>query len=63
MGSQPERVLHFMHRPEVINLPERRGKVVEGVVRKVWSGVRVWERFISVLGWPAREVEGVVKKV
>lgn len=62
-GSQPERMLHFTYRPDVINLPEKRRKVVEGRVRKSWGGVRVWERLMSVLGWPVHKVEGVMKRV
>jgi hypothetical protein len=61
-GSQPERMLHFTHRPDVINLPERIHARAE--LTKVSSGIGVsgLQKFQSFVSWPASRSGNAVKR-
>jgi hypothetical protein len=62
-GSQPERMLHFTHRPEVINLPEKKRKGDEFARRSSLLGLSGLQRFQSLLFWPVMRAGYVMKRV
>jgi hypothetical protein len=62
-GSQPERMLHFTYRPDVINLPGREKKHEEISKRSLLLGISGLQRFQSLLIWPAMRVGCVMKRV
>jgi hypothetical protein len=62
-GSQPKRMLHFTHRPDVINLPERKKRGDEIARRNSLLGLSGLQRFRSFLFWPAMRVGYIMKRV
>ncbi|KAF2676349.1 monooxygenase [Lentithecium fluviatile CBS 122367] len=62
-GSQPERMLHFTYRPDVINLPQRKRLADELVKQSGRIGVPGFQKFRSLILWPANRMGNVMKRV